>query len=61
MKFKKLEIDYYPSSKVGDFVDIDNRSYQVIGYTDAGTRLLVQIPGEFEVFKLVKRSKKEQS
>lgn len=59
MKFKKLEIETYPTLKTGEHFELNGRTYEVIGYTDAGTKLLVQVPGEFEVYKLVKKSKKE--
>lgn len=59
MKFKKMEIDNYPTVKTGDLLEIEGKTFQVIGYTDAGTKLLIQIPGEYEVYKLVKKAKKE--
>ncbi len=59
MKYEKLEIDHYPTAKCGDYVEVDNKVYVVIGYTDAGSKLLIQAQGEFNVFKLVRRTKKE--
>lgn len=61
MKYTKLTVDQYPSAKCGDLLTIENQTYEVIGYTDAGSKLLVRIPGEFECFKLVLATKKAVS
>ena len=59
MRFKKLYIDFYPSAKVGDLVEINKKLFKVVGLTDAGTNLLVQVPGEYEIYKLVSRKEKK--
>lgn len=59
MKFKKIEVENYPTLKIGDQFEIDEKTYQVIGYTDAGTKLLVKILGEYEVFKFVKKTRRD--
>jgi len=59
MKYKILEVESYPTLKTGDQFDLNGKTYQVFGYTDAGTRLLVKLSGDYEVFKLVKKQKKE--
>jgi hypothetical protein len=53
MRFKKLLVDIYPSAKVGDFIEVGDRVFKVVGFTDAGLHLLVQVPGEYQIYKVL--------